>query len=109
MNPNLRNFVLSFGILIIAVVLIVGFAEYKFDNPSRPENWQEISFSQLLTDVDAGRVREIIIQGSEIRGTFSDGRNFGIRVPSDPALMQRLYTLARDKSVTIKPSPPQLK
>jgi cell division protease FtsH len=106
MNPNLRKFALSLVILIIPVALIVGFADYTFHKPSQSQTWQEISFSELLTNVDAGRVREITIRGSEIRGTYLEGRNFGTDVPSDPALMQRLYKLAQDKGVTIKPPPP---
>jgi cell division protease FtsH len=106
MNLNLRKFLLSLVILIIPMALIVGFAEYTFHKPSQPQAWQEISFSELLTNVNASRVREITIRGSEIRGTYFDGRNFGTDVPSDPTLTQRLYKLAQDKGVTIKPPPP---
>jgi hypothetical protein len=31
------------------------------------------SFSQLLSQFDQGRVRDVLIQGPEIHGTFTDG------------------------------------
>jgi ATP-dependent Zn protease len=47
--------------------------------------------SQLLSDVDQGRVRGVLIQGPEIHGTYTDGRSFQTYAPSDPSLIQRLY------------------
>ena len=61
----------------------------------------DISFSQLLNEVDQGRVRDVLIQGPEIHGTFSDGRQFNTYAPSDPTLVKRLY----DKDVVITARP----
>jgi len=108
MDPNLRKFVFLLIILVLSVPLML---ETRcallalFPNASQHQSWVEISFSQLLTDVEAGRVQVIAIGASEIRGTYSDGRNFGTDVPSDPTLMQHLYKLLHDKGVTIKPTP----
>jgi len=63
---------------------------------------QDISFSQLLGEVDQGRVREVVIEGPEIRGTFTDGRGFKSYAPNDPTLAQRLY--AKGVIVTARPS-----
>ena len=48
-----------------------------------------------------GRVRDVLIQGPEIHGTFSDGRQFNTYAPSDPTLVKRLY----DKGVVITARP----
>ncbi len=86
MNANLRNFALW---VIIVLLLLALFT--LFQNPSQRSPSQDISFSQLLTEVDAGRVRDVLIQGPDIHGTFSDGRSFQTYAPNDPTLVQRLY------------------
>src|SRR6202142_3288842 len=86
MNANLRNFALW---VIIVLLLLALFT--LFQNPGQHTTSQDISFSQLLNDVDQGRVRDVLIQGPEIHGTYSDGRTFQTYAPGDPTLVQRLY------------------
>ena len=57
---------------------------------------QNISSSQLLSEADQGHVRDLLIQGSEMRGTLTNGRRFQTYAPSD-TLLQHLY----DKGVAI--------
>ena len=66
MNANLRNFALW---VIIVLLLLALFT--LFQNPGQHTTSQDISFSQLLTEVDQGRVHDVVIQGPEIHGTFS--------------------------------------
>jgi hypothetical protein len=61
---------------------------------------QDISFSQLLSEVDHNRVRDVRIKGSEMNGTFTDGRRFQTYAPSDTSLLQRFY----DKGISITAS-----
>jgi len=56
MNNNLRNFALW---VIIVLLLLALFT--LFQSPSQRQATQEISFSQLLTEVDQGRVRDVVI------------------------------------------------
>src|SRR5579872_1905358 len=97
MNANLRNFALW---VIIVLLLLALFT--LFQNPGQRTNAQDISFSQLLNEVDQGHVRDVVIQGPEIHGTFSDGRSFQTYSPSDPGLVQKLY----NKGVSITARPP---
>ena len=46
-------------------------------------------------------MRDVVIQGPEIHGTFSDGRSFQTYAPSDPTLVQKLY--AKGVSITARP------
>ncbi len=92
MNANLRNFALWVIIVLLVLALFT-----LFQNPSQRQTAQDISFSQLLTEVDQGKVRDVVIQGPEIHGTFTDGRAFNTYAPNDPTLVQRLY----GKGVTI--------
>ena len=89
MNANLRNFALW---VIIVLLLLALFT--LFQNPGQHTTSQDVSFSQLLNEVDQGRVRDVLIQGPEIHGTFTDGRTFQSYAPSDPTLVQRLQTRA---------------
>jgi len=98
MNANLRNFALW---VIIVLLLLALFT--VFQNPGQRSVSQDISFSQLLNDVDAGKVRDVVIQGPEIHGTYTDGRGFNTYAPNDPTLVQRLYS----KQVTITARPLQ--
>ena len=75
--------------LVLVLLLLALFT--LFQNPGRRDQSQEISFSQLLSEVDQGRVRDVLIQGPEIYGTFIDGRTFQTYAPSELTLAQRLY------------------
>ncbi|MFN5490065.1 MAG: ATP-dependent zinc metalloprotease FtsH [Bradyrhizobium sp.] len=86
MNANLRNFALW---VIIVLLLLALFT--LFQNPGQRSSSSDISFSQLLTEVDQGHVRDVVIQGPEIHGTFNNGTSFQTYAPSDPTLVKRLY------------------
>src|ERR1700754_2148073 len=97
MNANLRNFALW---VIIVLLLLALFT--LFQNPGQRTSSQDISFSQLLTEVDQGHVRDVVIQGPEIHGTFTNASSFQTYAPSDPTLVKRLY----DGKVSITAKPP---
>ncbi|MGA8413320.1 MAG: ATP-dependent metallopeptidase FtsH/Yme1/Tma family protein, partial [Xanthobacteraceae bacterium] len=96
MNANLRNF----AVWVIIVLLLLALFTV-FQNPGQRSVSSDISFSQLLTEVDQGRVRDVVIQGPEIHGTFSDGRSFNTYAPNDPTLVQRLY--GKGVAITARP------
>jgi cell division protease FtsH len=97
MNANLRNFALW---VIIVLLLLALFT--LFQNPGQRTSSQDISFSQLLTEVDQNHVRDVVIQGPEIHGTFTNGASFQTYAPSDPGLVKKLY----DAKVQITAKPP---
>jgi cell division protease FtsH len=96
MNANLRNFALW---VIIVLLLLALFT--LFQNPGQRASSQDISFSQLLTEVDANHVRDVVIQGPEIHGTFTNGSSFQTYAPNDPTLVSRLYN--GKVAITAKP------
>src|ERR1700756_3107759 len=98
MNANLRNFALW---VIIVLLLLALFT--LFQNPGQRASSQDISFSQLLTEVDANHVRDVVIQGPEIHGTFTNGSSFQTYAPNDPSLVQRLYNAKPSVQITAKP------
>src|ERR1700726_3780788 len=96
MNANLRNFALW---VIIVLLLLALFT--LFQNPGQRASSQDISFSPLLTEVDQNHVRDVVIQGPEIHGTFTNGSSFQTYAPNDPTLVSRLYN--GKVSITAKP------
>src|SRR5215203_3430383 len=97
MNANLRNFALW---VIIVLLLLALFT--LFQNPGQRTASQDISFSQLLSEVDQNRVRDVVIQGPDIHGTFTNGSSFQTYAPSDPSLVKRLV----DAKVNVTAKPP---
>ena len=97
MNANFRNLALW---VIIALLLIALFN--LFQSPSERAGANEIAFSDLLRQVDAGEVEAVTISGNEITGTLDNGRTFRTYAPSDPSLVERLY----DSGVAIEARPP---
>ncbi|RMF01776.1 MAG: ATP-dependent metallopeptidase FtsH/Yme1/Tma family protein, partial [Alphaproteobacteria bacterium] len=97
MNSNFRNFAVwvIIGLLLIALFNL-------FQNPSQRTRSNEISFSQLLTEVDNGRISDVTIAGRQITGTFNDGRSFQTYAPDDPTLVQRLHQ--KGVKITARPS-----
>jgi cell division protease FtsH len=98
MNVNLRNFTLW----VIAALLLLSLFTL-FQNPATRSTATDISFSQLLNEVEQGRVRDVLIVGPEIEGHFVDGRSFQTYAPvtNDPNLIQRLF--AKGVSITARP------
>lgn len=50
----------------------------------------DIAFSQFLADVEAGRVRDVLVDGDRITGHVKDGRSFTTLVPPHLDLVDRL-------------------
>ena len=86
MNTHFRNFAIW---VIIGLLLIALFN--MFQNPSQTRRGNEISYTELLAQVDAGNVSEVTIQGNRLTGQYSDkSRSFTSYAPEDPTLVERL-------------------
>ena len=66
MNSNFRNFAIwvFIGLLLVALFNL-------FQSPGVHVRGNEISFSQLLTDVEGGNVQDVTIAGNQITGHYS--------------------------------------
>ena len=85
MNSNFRNLALW---VIIVLLLLALFT--LFQSPQQRAGASDLPFSQFLTEADAGRVRDVTIQGPELTGHYTDGRTFQTYAPPFPVLAQRL-------------------
>src|SRR3974390_1981772 len=96
MNANYRTFALWVIIFPLVLALVT-----LFQSPGQKAPTSEITFSQLLSDADAGNVRDVTIAGPEISGHMKDGRSFQTYAPNDPSLVQTLFK--KDVTITAKP------
>jgi cell division protease FtsH len=97
MNSNFRNFAIwvFIGLLLVALFNL-------FQSPGVHVRGNEISFSQLLSEVESGNIQDVTIAGSQITGHFTDGRNFQTYAPNDPNLVDKLNQ--KGVKITAKPS-----
>ena len=82
---NFRNLVMW----AIIVFLTIGLYN-MFKNPQNIQQKNDISFSEFLNEVDNGRVAQVNIEGNNISGILSDGKNFTTYAPNDPNLVEKL-------------------
>ena len=83
---HLRNLAL-WGVIVLLLVTLFSL----FQRPATGPGASEIPYTQLLSEVDAGRVKEITIQGEQVRGRLADNRTFFAYVPPQASdLMTRL-------------------
>ena len=98
MNPNFRNIALW---AIIALLLIALFS--MFQSAPAQTGSRDIPYSQFLREVDAGRVRDVVVTGNRVLGTYvENGTAFSTYSPViDDNLMKQLQA----KNVTIAAGP----
>ena len=97
MNANFRNLALwaIIGLLVVALVML-------FQQPSQRTPIRDISYSELLSQIDQGRVHDVIIAGNEITGHFNDNRPFFTYAPDDANIVPRLQ--AKKVSISARPT-----
>ena len=96
MNANFRNFALW---AIIALLLIALFQ--LFQNPNQRSNTRDIAFSQFLSEVEQGRVSNVLIQDQQISGQYANGGQFQTFAPRNANYIDALNT----RGVEIKAKP----
>jgi cell division protease FtsH len=85
--------------VIIALLLVVLFN--LFQPGVNHTNSTQIAYSDFITEVNGGRVRDVVIQGRTVSGQLNDGRTFQTYTPEDPALVKTLT----DKNVRVIAKP----
>jgi len=88
--------------MLIVLAMVFFFNTYR----TQKVDQEEISFSEFVTAVDSGRVREVTIKGQEITGKYAENvgkekKAFHTFAPDDPDLVKNL----RSKNVKITAKP----
>jgi len=89
----------------IALWVIIGllvFALFSLFQGGQPRSqYDKLAYSDFISEVESGEIREVTIQGQQIVGEFRSGRTFQTYAPDDPALMSKL----RDQGVRVSALP----
>ena len=85
--------------LIIALLLLALFNLFQSGSPANQA--QQVAYSDFMSEVENGGVRNVVIQGEEISGTFTSGAGFQTIAPNDPALVAEL----RENGVRVEAAP----
>ena len=91
MNSNVKTFIF-WAVLICVAVLLWAVMRQGHTKPDRALN-----FSEFLTEVEAGNIKSVTINGNEVKGDYANGRDaFHTTVPAN---YPKLYDLLSDKKV----------
>tara|TARA_Y100001970_G_scaffold291531_1_gene429026 strand:+ start:881 stop:2797 length:1917 start_codon:yes stop_codon:yes gene_type:complete len=93
---NLKNIVLW-----IFIALIVFGLFNLFNNSSENKNSVQLTYSQFLDEVEIGSIKDVVIKGNNITGSYEDGRSFKTYAANDPTLVDRL----NERGVNISAAP----
>ena len=94
MNQFSRN-LLVWAVIILGTVMLFN----VFQQPTQGR--QSISYSDLMTRVDSGKITSVTIQGQEISAIGSDGQRLTAYAPRDDKMVSHLL----EKKVEVKAEP----
>ena len=97
MNSRVKNLIFW---VVVGLFMILLFNLFTFQGQSPDE---EVKFSEFVSRVEQGDVREVTIRGNYINGLFKDGRPFKTYMVEYPDLVKVL----REHHVTINAKPPE--
>lgn len=74
--------------LWLFIILLLVFL-FQFSTRHRSER-ESVTFTEFLEAVESGHVRSVLIEGRNITGTLTDGKEFKTYAPEDPDLIRTL-------------------
>ncbi len=98
MNVNFRNF----AIWLVILFMLMGLFQV-FQSSTRSISVSDKSYSQFVTDVDAGSVTQVTITDNVVSGTLRDGSRFETVLPAGADIITRL----EDRGVQITARAPE--
>jgi len=87
--------------LVISLMMILLFNLFNKPKPVQ----EKLTYSDFITAVDGGKVSSVTIQGNDVSGKFSDGKEFRTYKPADALLSQKLL----EKNIAISARPEEEK
>jgi cell division protease FtsH len=87
--------------LVISLIMILLFNLFNKPKPAQ----DKLNYSDFVTAVDAGKITSVIIQGDDISGKYTDGKEFKSYKPSDAKLSDALL----EKKITVIARPEEEK
>lgn len=84
-NPLIKSLLIWLGILLALAAFVS-----VFDSRSKDTKADGIAYSEFLSKVDEGSVKEVVVAGDIITGKLSNGEKFKVYALNDPQLADRL-------------------
>ncbi len=94
MNSNVKTAV--FWVVLICVVILL----VTVVRTGSTQMEKELTFTQFVDEVEAGKIKEVVITGNEVKGRFKDD-NAPLRTII-PANYPDIYKLLQDRDVDVK-------
>ncbi|WDR04935.1 ATP-dependent zinc metalloprotease FtsH [Devosia rhodophyticola] len=95
MNGNFRNF----AIWLVILFMLMGLFQV-FQSSTRAVSVADKSYSQFISDVDAGRVSSVTITNDTVTGLLNDNSRFETIIPNGADVISRLEN--KDVSITAR-------
>ncbi|SDG85915.1 ATP-dependent zinc metalloprotease FtsH [Roseospirillum parvum] len=93
---------LSKNLLLWFVIAILLMALFQvFVSPQQDTSRTQLPFSEFMTRVDQGEVRQVTIKGNDVTGELASGEPFATYAPDNTDMVPKL----RDQGVTIEAKP----
>jgi cell division protease FtsH len=97
---NVSNFSRNLALWVIIALLVMALFNL-FQGPPSRSGATDIPYSEFLRQVNRGAVRDVMIQGQHITGTYQEGQHFATQAPNDPTLVARLTE--KEVGITVRP------
>jgi cell division protease FtsH len=95
MNSNIKTFV--FWVVLICVAVMVWAVIYT----GGAKREEALTFTQFLSEVEAGRIKQVTITGNEVKGVFRDDSTKNLRTLI-PLNYPDLYKTLRERGVNVE-------
>ncbi len=87
--------------LVISLMMILLFNLFNKPKPAQ----ERLNFSEFVTAVENGKVKSVVIQGNDVLGKYTDGKEFRTYKPSDAMLSETLL----EKKIEVSARPEEEK
>lgn len=98
---DVSNFGRNLALWVIVALLLVALFNLFQPSGTGSRSQTQVAYSDFINEVNAGHVRDVVIQGRTVSGQLTDGRAFSTYTPEDPQLVSRLT----DKGVRVVARP----
>jgi len=95
----MKNFFKNFVLVVFSLIAIAGFFALFSQKPETPK---EISLSQLVSDINASKIKSVAAAGTDLQITYSDNSKAVSKKEIDSSLSQTLVNLGANKDSLAK-------
>jgi len=96
LSKNARTVLTVVGLVLVVLLLM------QYLRNLQPMGATELTYTDLVQNIQARTLREATVQGNRLVGTFKDGSNFYATLPPEGDARSRLYEQLRDANVSLK-------